>query len=74
MIREMGSQFICTRSPLSDFNVLPRFPPFCRFGSQPGVIAGGELGAAVAPLRLLVDRAVGDGAQLPDRSGRRGCG
>src|SRR3954449_3599665 len=31
-----------------------------------GLVAGGQLGLVVAPLRLLVHRAVGDRAQLAD--------
>src|SRR5436190_19118336 len=81
-IRVIGSQDMSTTLPASGLTLsltaIPRSPlsvpksvPACLerpalLAAPPRPVAGGELVAVVAPLGLLVDRLVGDPAQLAD--------
>src|SRR5271170_4529451 len=73
-IRVIGSQFMSTR--LRDFVAVSLVTPVIvliflgsfRLLVRPRVIARGEFGARVPPLRFLVDRCVGHGAQCANRA------
>src|SRR6185503_7381751 len=72
-MRVIGSQFISTS--LRDLPVVPvrstgavvviAIAPLASVG--PGLISGGQLGPGMAPLRFLVQRGVGDGAECTNR-------
>src|SRR3954452_1221144 len=64
-IRVIGSQDMSTSLPASGF-ISWRVAISSLLVAPPGGVAGGELVAVVPPLRLLVDRAVRDAAQLAD--------
>src|ERR1700755_3222225 len=66
-IRVIGSHDMSTILPASGFT-RSRVAIAVSFLVAPaGLVAGGQLRAAVAPLRLVVHRPVGDRAQLADR-------
>src|SRR3954467_896478 len=65
-IRVIGSQDMSTTLPASGVT-RSRVAMAALLSVAPaGLVAGGQLGLVVAPLRLLVHRAVGDRAQLAD--------
>src|SRR3954454_5107253 len=65
-IRVIGSQAISTSFPASG-SILSRTAIVYPSSVAPArLVAGGELGLVLAPLRLLVHRPVGDRAELAD--------